>query len=291
MDKFQLFNFENMGEPLASVVNNFINKISSAMGWLVTPKDIKQYALEANKYLIQEIANNNSINPIERAAIINNYKRIIKEYRSQMDILQIALVDLKPDSKPDEVKNDWISFFFDKVKNVTEDDMKLIWGKILAGEFNEPNTFTKQFLHTMSIIDSSLAKRFQKLRSSFFYSPPNLYAFVYRTSYDFGIKNIQRYQDLGIYISDFKELENLGLIQFRYDSFYKLVIKEKKFYYGDKIIKLETNQKSIALGNVSLTNVGKQFCKISPAVYDDEILEICFDSWKKLGYNPVVEPN
>ncbi len=289
MDEFNLINLEKITEPAADVINNFIDKLSSAIGWLVTPKDIKPYILEANKSLIQEIANNDSINPIERAVVINNYKRIIKEYSSQIDIVQIALENLKSDSKPEEVKNDWITFFFDKAKNVTEDDMKLIWGKILAGEFNEPGTYTKQFLHTMSIMDSSLAKKFQKIRSSFFYSPPSLYAFIYRTNDILNIKNIKRYQEIGIFISDFRELDNLGLIQYRFSDFHTLVIKNKVFYYGNKIIKLNTDKRSIALGNVALTNIGKQLCRISPVVYEDKILEICLDSWKKLGYNPIVE--
>ena len=72
--------------------------------------------------------------------------------------------------------------FFDKVKNVNEDYMKEIWAKILAGGLNKPNTYTKQLLHTMSIMDTKIAKRFMKIRSSCFYSAPYIYAFVYKTN-------------------------------------------------------------------------------------------------------------
>lgn len=288
MGKINLMNLGNIGEPAAGVINNFINKIFSALGWIVTPKNIKPAIIEANESIIQEIAHREDINPLDRAVFINNYNKIVKEYRNQMDIMRIASQYLKLDCKPEKVSNDWISFFFDKAKSVTEDDMKDIWGRILAGEFNEPDTYTKQLLHTMSIMDSKIAKRFQKIHSSCFYCQPHLYAFIYRTNGN-EIKNIKKYEKMKIFINDLRELDSIGLIQYRYSDFHTLIIKNKVFDYGDKRIKFDTDKKSIALGNVALTSVGKQLCRIAPMVYDDKMLEICLDTWKKLGYNPIME--
>lgn len=166
--------------------------------------------------------------------------------------------------------------------------MKEIWGKILAGEFNKPNTYTKQLLHTMSIMDSKIARRFQKIRSSCFYSSGHLYAFMYRTNGD-NIKNTKQYEKMKIFIYDLRELDSLGLIQYRFTDFHTLVIKNKVFEYGKKRIVFNTDKKSIALGNVALTSVGKQLCRIVPMEYDDKILEICMKTWEQLEYNPVIE--
>lgn len=278
----------NILVPSENVAIAFLEKISGAAKWIVSPKGIKSFSNEAHKSIIDEISKREDINPIERAAIVSNYKQIIREYKNQYDVVKLALEHLKPDFNKEAVSDDWITFFFDKVKNVTEDDMKVIWSKILAGEFNEPNTYTKQLLHTMSIMDSKIAKRFQKVRSSCFYSAPRLYAFMYRTNGD-NIKNTKRYEQLKIFIGDLRELDSLGLIQYRFSDFHTLAIKNKVFDYGKKRIRLNTDERSIALGNVALTDVGKQLCRISPMVYDDNILEICLDSWEKLGYNPIVE--
>lgn len=286
-DKYNLIDFGNISEPVAGVVNNFIDKISNALEWMVTPKNIKPAMIEANKSIIEEISDRQDINPIERAAIVSNYKKIVKQYNNQVDIMRVAVEHLNSNAKPIEVQNDWINFFFDKVKDTTDDYMKEIWGRILAGEFNDPNTYTKQLIHTLSIMDSKLAKRFQKIRSSCFYSAPYLYAFVYRTNGK-EIRNIKKYQDMSLFISDFKELDSLGLIQHRFSDFHSLVIKHKTFEYGDKQIKLNTDKRSIAIGNVSLTNTGKQLCRIVPMEYDEKILEVCFDSWVKLGYDPEI---
>ena len=125
MKKFSIVDFGNISGPAADVINNFMDKISSALEWIVTPKGIKPTIIEANKSIIKEISNRQDINPIERAAIINNFNRIIKEFTNQIDIVK----DLEPDSKPKDVSDDWITFFFDKVKNVNEDYMKEIWAK------------------------------------------------------------------------------------------------------------------------------------------------------------------
>ncbi len=288
MKEFNLINLGNIGEPAAKVANNFIDKIASALGWFFTPKNIKPAIIEANNSIIEEIRNREDISPIERAIIVNSYERMVKEYINQIDIVKVAFEHLNADFKSENVKEDWIIYFFDKVKNVNEDYMKSIWGKILAGEFNEPNTYSKQFLHTMSIMDSTLANRFQKIRSAFFYSSPCLYAFIYRRNGK-DINNIKNYQDLGISIDDLRELDNIGLIEYRVPNFYTWSIKNKSFEYGNKLIVLNTDKNIIEFGNVWLTNMGKQLCKISPMVYSDEILEICLDSWRKLGYNPSVE--
>lgn len=288
-DKYSIIDVGNISEPAAGVVNNFLDKISGALGWMVTPKNIKPAVIEANNSIIEEISNRQDINPIERAAIISNYKKIVKEYQNQVDIMRVAVEHLELDAVSEDVSNDWITFFFDKVKDVTEDYMKEIWGKILAGEFNKPNTYTKQLLHTMSIMDSKIAKRFQKIRSSCFFSSGHLYAFMYRTNGD-DIKNTKRYEKKKIFIYDLRELDSLGLIQYRFTDFHTLVIKNKEFDYGDKKVVFNTEKRSIALGNVALTSVGKQLCRIVPMEYDDEILEICLESWEKLGYNPIVKP-
>lgn len=287
-DKYNVIDLGNISEPAAGVVNHFIDKISNALEWMVTPKDINPAIIEANKSIIEEISNRQDINPIERAAIVSNYKKIVKQYKNQVDIMRIAVEHLEPNYVSKDVSDDWITFFFDKVKDVTEDYMKEIWGKILAGEFNKPNTYTKQLLHTMSIMDSKIAKRFQKIRSSCFYSSGHLYAFMYRTNGD-DIKNTKRYEKKKIFIYDLRELDSLGLIQYRFTDFHTLVIKNKAFDYGNKRVVFNTEKRSIALGNVALTSVGKQLCRIVPMEYDDEILQICMETWERLEYNPVIE--
>lgn len=125
MGKYSVINLGNIGKPTAEIVNNFVNKISNALGWIVTPKNVNSSIIEANKSIIEEISKRKDINPIERGAIVSNYKKIIKQYKNQKDIISLATEYLTPKAKPESISDDWISFFFDKVKDVTEDDMKI----------------------------------------------------------------------------------------------------------------------------------------------------------------------
>ena len=250
MERISIVDLGQIGEPAAGVVNHFIDKISGALEWMVSPKNMKPAILEANKSIIEEIANRQDINPIERAAIVSNYRKIVKEYKNQVDIMRLAVEHLTPNAEPEKVSDDWVTFFFEKSKNVNDEYMKI------------PN--------------------------SCFYNPPILLAFMYRTNSE-DIKNIKRYDKMKIFIYDLRELDSLGLIQYRFSDFHTLVIRNKVFYYGNKRIRFETNKRTIALGNVALTSVGKQLCRIVPMEYDDRILEICLDVWNKLGYHPIVE--
>lgn len=102
-DKYSLIDLGNIGEPAAGVINNFVNKISSALGWMVTPKNIKPAIIDANKSIIEEISKREDINPIERAAIVSNYKKIVKEYKNQVDVMRIATEYLTPSFIPENV--------------------------------------------------------------------------------------------------------------------------------------------------------------------------------------------
>ena len=287
MGEFDLINLGSIGEPAAGIINHFMDKISGAVEWVARPSEMKKAVQNANKSIIEEIAGRTDINPIERGAIINHYKRCIKEYANQTDVVEIALEHLNREARPEEVTDDWITFFFDKVRNENENYMKIIWGKILAGEFNEPNMYTKQFLHTMSIMDSTMAKRFQKIRSSCFLLPPEQYLFIYRTNSS-DIDNSKEYEKFGIFYKDIRELDSVGLIQYRYPNFYTLKHNHIELFYGNKKIELNTDKRKIATGNISLTEIGKQLCKISAMEYNYEILDICVHTWNYLGYHPQI---
>ena len=55
-DKYSLIDLGNISEPAAGVINNFVDKISSALGWMVTPKNIKPAIIEANKSIFQKFS-------------------------------------------------------------------------------------------------------------------------------------------------------------------------------------------------------------------------------------------
>lgn len=106
----------NMSVPSENVAIVFLEKIGEAVKWFVSPRDIKLFSNEAHKSIIDEISKKEDINPIERAVIISNYKKIIREYKNQCDIVNLALEHLAPDFNKDAVSDEWITFFSIKLK-------------------------------------------------------------------------------------------------------------------------------------------------------------------------------
>ena len=173
-------------------------------------------------------------------------------------MLEKTISMVEEDIDVSEVDDDWISFFFDKVKNISSEEMQFFWSKVLSEEFNRPNSIPKSLIHTLSCIDLKVAKTFDDLCQ-------------------FAVKNITEDEDViffkqifspketGINFSLLKELERYGLIalnsgyaDFVYRELSGCMVFEVNGYsftvYGNDV-------NEIPLGDILLTLDGKALCK------------------------------
>lgn len=152
-------------ESVASVANNLIDKISSATGYIVAPKGKKRDMEEAVSFYINTIKNNDSMPDLMKAACIGNARKAIREYSNQHDILDIAMDNLNETANPDLLNDDWLIDFWEKAGCVNDNDIKLIFGKILAGTCNNRDTqVSKSLIHKLYLMDGRIAKALQKLK-------------------------------------------------------------------------------------------------------------------------------
>ena len=259
---------EGTPEAIASVANNLINKEASACGWLVTPKWKWADKEKAVNCLIKEIEENKNLNSLDKAACISNARKIIKEYCNQNDIVQIAIDNLTKDAKPEKLDDDWLNFFMDKAKNISNEDVQIMFGKLLAEECNKQGTVSKQLIHILTIMNKKNADSFKKLctykceiinqkEESLIVVPDINYASKYGIDLQF---------------SDFFELANVGLISYSSNFYEKLSpkavygIEEKQLdlVYGEKIIHIMNPNlyELIPIGNITLTNSGNELATI-----------------------------
>lgn len=63
----------------------------------------------------------------------------------------------------DPVDQDWINRFFNSVADVSNEDMQLLWGKILAGEVKQPGSFSLRTLETLRNMSKKDAELFVKI--------------------------------------------------------------------------------------------------------------------------------
>lgn len=256
------------------VANNLIEKLYDGIGWIATPRGKKAQQIEAQNYLIEQIKNDENMPLLAKAASISNVKKLIKEYTNQNDIFNDALnyLSIKTDlNKVDEVKDDWLEFFFDKAKTIEREDMKIIWSKLMAKEIKNPNSVSKQLLHILSVIDYEEAQAFQKLANFTVYIDDCPYVLIYEALFE------TFYNKHGLRQEETFRLEDIGLIQ-ESEGGYDLTIVDEpsKLKYFDFEMDIEASN-TIAMGNIALSRAGA------------ELMSIITDKRRIEGFDSIIE--
>jgi hypothetical protein len=79
--------------------------------------------------------------------------------QQNMEAIAAAAVPLlKPDAKPEKIERDWLVNFFDKSRLTSDEEMRQIWAKILAGEANAPGKFSRRTVGFMASLDKKDAE-------------------------------------------------------------------------------------------------------------------------------------
>lgn len=137
-----------------------ITKISDAVGGLYKPYQIRRVSkAEADAAIIKEQANI-EINDLQRRA----FNRLVSEEAKKQDniesITEKAIPQLTSSSTPQDMDNDWIMNFFDKCRIVSDEDMQLLWAKVLANEANSPGSYSKRTINSLASLDKTDAELF-----------------------------------------------------------------------------------------------------------------------------------
>ena len=267
----------------ASVVNNVLDKMEHAVGFVVTPRGKKKDLEEAVSYYIDEIKNDQKLSPIIKAVKISNVRRDIKEYINQNDIVNIGMDNMDNNAKMEKITDDWLMCFFDKAKNVTNEQLKVIWGKLLAEEAMSGEV-SKKLLHILSIISPEDAAAFGNVC--------NYYVFVDNVQNLEGVLQIFNAREIGV--DNMQRLESLGLINFALAGAAAMSYginfaeEEEKVvelrYFGEKI-KINVPESQLDLGCACLTKEGEQLRKIiEPKKINTLLQEILDENNKQRKY-------
>ena len=152
----------NIGE-LSKPATVLIEKISDAVGGIAKPWQIRRVAkAEAEADKIKAIAHI-EIDELQKRAL---QRFVVEEAKKQSNIEEItakALPQVKDEAQPENIEDDWITNFFDKCRLISNDEMQILWSKVLAGEANSPGTYSKRTVNFLGSLDKSDAFLFQSL--------------------------------------------------------------------------------------------------------------------------------
>lgn len=121
----------------------------------------------------QKIAEQIEVSPEYAQVASDKYsRRIIQEQLNVDEISQIALAELEANEVPlessvdSEISDDWLSSFEREAATKSSDEMKLLFGKVLANEIRKPSSFSIRTIKLLSQLDNEAAKLFVRFCSN-----------------------------------------------------------------------------------------------------------------------------
>lgn len=276
-------NSSNSIEDMAGAAKNIsetAKNFSDIIKSFISPSPIDEAIYEGYKDFIKKIIDSNPPTP-ELLDFLNGFKQIVKQERRKKDVAEKARQFLEDCAKPQNISEDWFDFFFEKAKLVSNEEMKLIWSKVLAEEANYPGKIKPSLLHALSIMTYEQAQFFCNISRFALraYKKQNVHLLVFIS------KNRDSYEKFGITPRRLRELDRLGLIDCDFEK--EKVFKNKvNLVYGRHLLTVygdENYEKKIKAGNLSFTDDGQALYDIIDNYYKEyqvNVLNFIIDRFK-----------
>jgi hypothetical protein len=224
-------------------INNFLQ-----------PKGLDAVILDGHRKLIEDFISKDSINAFEKEAFLANYKNIVKEFKNKNNIKDIAISLMKKDLDDSHLSDDWLSFFFDNAKLISDEQVQKLWGAILASEAIG-NHAPKSLIQTLSVLEKDDALTFitisnltlrHKDRERSIYP----IVFIVDEPHFYEKMNIRRYK--------LASLQKFGLIEYNTHNEFPLPKEVPILLYGDTEIHISSPKNDrIPIGNIRITSEGR----------------------------------
>lgn len=157
------------GKPLEKL----IEVISNGIGTLYRPRairneaDAKAYEIKVLEKAKHEAIAEGKLIEAENLDRINE-RLVAKEIKRQNnidDVVEVAINDISQTESVTEtpIDQDWSTRFFDIVQDISDNEMKILWGKILAGEVKKPKSYSMRTLELLRNLSKEEADTFVKV--------------------------------------------------------------------------------------------------------------------------------
>lgn len=299
---------------LSAPLTKLIEVVSRGIGNFIEPYHIKKRA-EAKAYEIKVISEsieehastditkyaNGNIN-LENLIGNNIEERtldrmIFQQTKKQENIEKIIYVakqdlELKESVSDEKVDQDWITRFFNVSQDISNEQMQILWGQILSGEIEKPNTYSIRTLETLKNITAKEAETFTKIAKLAIRLPDS--SLIIRD------ENYLK-QNFNIKYEDILLMQELNLINSNETIRYGFPISDNnqltKFIYGYKIIFLE-RKKGAPIQNINvykLTKAGNELLNLVKTEFNEDYIKYLFKDFKhenvSLYYSTLLSEN
>ena len=282
-----IFNIGDLAKPAVLL----IEKVSDAVGGIYLPTQIKRVAEAETEAAIIKAKSETQITDLQRRAAHRWLQEEAIHQKNMEDIFAKAIPLLRDDANPAAMENDWIANFFSKSRIVSESDMQDLWARILAGEANAPETFSRRTVNALSFLDKSDAEAFARLCGMNWVIETKSETEVMPLVFDTRANIYTRH---GADFVTLNNLESIGLLRFDPNGVIRLfpdsnserlTTQERCVarYFGRELI-LDMSRdvdSSIRIGQTFFTNAGKELALICKGKPVDGFYEYVKEQWKQ----------
>lgn len=256
------------------------NKLANAIGGLFPFWGMKKKAVDVYVRNIEQ----SDLSPEAKMMAIANTKKTFRELKNQTAIIDVAYTALGEGQNVDadfmeNTDSELINRLIDSGKFVSDEELQLLWGNVLAGEFEHPGTTPKNIVRILSEISKEHAAVFSTLCSL----RVEILADTGSDIQYFG-QEIMAFlpdgylEEMNINLGTMRELAQLGLIDFVDTGHYSRPIPKKYYPYvhivcDDHVITVINSGNNFPTGHVLLTKAGRCISHFAPARYNQQHME------------------
>lgn len=254
-------------------IPGFSNSVSLIIGSIITAVFLRRNTqaqefekIKANKFA--EVAND----------LLESGKMTLTEYYKTKNFLKIAeMADSMVQNKGDESSDkqysfDWFIRYYEASGNISDEEMQLLWAKILAGEIEKPSSYSLRTLDVLRNMSKEEAECFVKICNTAIKIESGKYAIP--ADHDYISKNSINYSDILM-------LEEIGLINsgsgIHINDDLESNTEYMLYMYGSLIVKAIASEKSkLSLRVYPFTNVGNELATLIDRESNEEnFLNLC----------------
>lgn len=183
-------------------------------------------------------------------------RRDVREISNIVSVYSFAINEFKKLSGVgfENLAPDWATAFYDSAKDSSDEEIQVLWGKILAGEIAHHGKFYKRTLSILKNMESIEAEHFVEL-VPLLIAKETVPVFIFQNNEFFQYNDLRTLMDCGIVNSS------------EGTSTYKL---DDMKISGFNLVALNNDVNEISIDSFSLTDAGLQLCQLIDCNYADE---------------------
>lgn len=246
---------------LPASANLLIEKVSQFIGAALLPRQTVRVARAETEAALIRAQSEIKITNLQRRAIARFFEEQAQQQKVMEDVTLKALPLVSATADPSQIDDDWARNFFDKVRNISNDDMQTIWARLLAGEANDPGSFSKRTVNILAELDATDARSFETLCRFCWGTKAQQFPIVFNSMELVYTSNGLTGHLLGL-------LESLGLITLMQLGSYSLSIDKPAavaMYHGERLFlafQHPEGTKELGIGQVAFTKWGKELAMV-----------------------------